>query len=121
MARFSSVSISQLAPVVALAWRVTNSSTPSTLSSRGSHFGIVAAQVLNETSGLPWQVPQAKPAGPRVFQSSLALSIAHMPGFSIGSRLSRFSTGGGRLLGIVERGLERGRRLQRLQERDHVA
>src|SRR6478736_2019263 len=99
MARLSSVSISQLAPVVALAWRVTNSSTPSTLLRRGSHFGIDAAQVLNVVCGSLWQVLHEKPIELFCFHSSCALSTAHMPGFSIGSRLSRFSTGGGRLVG----------------------
>src|SRR4249920_3501943 len=91
--------MSQLAPVVAFAWRVTNSSTLSALFSRGSHFGIDAAQVLNEVFGSLWHVLQEEPVDPVCFQSSCALSTAHMAGFSIGSRLSRFSTGGGRLVG----------------------
>src|SRR6185312_7712754 len=100
MARFSSVSMSQSAPVVALAWRVTNSSTPRTLFRRGSHFGIDAAQVLNDDDGSLWHVLQENPVDPLFFQSSCALSIAHMPGFSIGSRFSRFSTGAGRFSGL---------------------
>src|SRR5215475_6898487 len=99
MARFSSVSISQSAPVVALAWRVTYSSTPRTFSSLGSHFGIDAAQVLNSALALAWQLWHDLPAAPACFQSSCALSTDHIAGFSIGSRFSRFSTGGGRLLG----------------------
>ncbi len=85
--------------MVALAWRVTNSSTPSTLLSRGSHFGIDAAQVLKVSFGSLWQVLQEKPIELFSFQSSCALSTAHMPGFSIGSRFSRFSTGAERLFG----------------------
>src|SRR4029077_14530551 len=100
MARFSSVSINQSAPVVALAWRVTNSSTPSTLLSRGSDLGIDAAQVLNDAAGSLWHVLHENPADCFCFQSSCALSTAHMPGFSIGSRFSRFSTGGGRFSGL---------------------
>src|SRR5665213_3922125 len=99
MSRFSSVSISHLAPVVAAAWRVTNSSTPSTLFSRGSHFGIDAAQVLHCVSGLLWQVLQDLPDAMDFVHSALALSTAHMPGFSSESRFSRFSTGAGRLFG----------------------
>ena len=38
----------------------------------------------------------------------------------MGSRLARFSTGCRTLVGIVEHGLERRRRFQRLEERDHV-
>src|SRR5665213_1090117 len=90
MARLSSVSISHAAPVVALAWRVMNSSTPSTFLSRGPHIGIEAAQVLNVAAGLLWQLLQDFPPGPFSFQRACALSIVQMPGFSIGSRLSRF-------------------------------
>src|SRR6185437_9345127 len=77
-------------PVVALAWRVTNSSTPSTLLSRGSHFGMEVAQVLKLAAGLLWQVLQEKPVGPRCFHKASAFSMTHMPGFSMGSRLSSF-------------------------------
>src|SRR6266851_2835288 len=92
--------MSHVAPVVALAWRVTNSSTPSTLFRRGSHFGVDAAQVLNSAFALLWQLAQDLPSAPACFQSSCDLSTAHMPGFSIASRLSRFSTGAGRLSGL---------------------
>ena len=37
---------------------------------------------------------------PLLLPSSCALSTAHMPGFSIGSRFSRFSTGAGRFSGL---------------------
>src|SRR4029077_10013064 len=72
---------------------------PSTLSRRGSHFGIPAAQLLKRSSALLWQPEHEEPFGPRVSQCCHAFSYAHKPGFTTSSRLSRRSTGGGRLLG----------------------
>src|SRR5215831_20619899 len=50
--------------------RVTNSSTPSTLVRRGSHFGMVAAQLLNAKPALAWHEAHEAPAGPGVAQSA---------------------------------------------------
>ena len=55
MSVFSRDCISQSLPAVALAWRVMNSSAPSTFLSRGSHLGISTAQRLKLVSGVAWQ------------------------------------------------------------------
>jgi hypothetical protein len=52
------------------------------------------------SAALAWQLWHDLPAAPACFQSSCALSTAHMPGFSIGSRFSRFSIGAGRFSGL---------------------
>src|SRR5689334_7228385 len=79
-----------------------NSSTPSTLFSRGSHLGIEVAQVLKLAAGLLWQVLQEKPVGPRFFHKASAFSMTHMAGLFMGSRLSSFPSAFGRLLGSSE-------------------
>ena len=79
---------------------MTNSSTPSTLFSRASHFGIAAAQVRSDWAGSEWQEAQLVPAGPAVFQSAVARSsTSHMAGLIRASRLSRCSIGAGRFMG----------------------
>ena len=97
-----------VAPVVALAWRVTNSSTPRTLLSRGSHFGIDAAQVLNDSCGSLWQVLQDDPLGACLLPQLLRLVDRPHAGIfdriEIVALLDRSRT----LVRIVELGLEYG-------------
>src|SRR5262249_31783758 len=121
MAMFSSLCISQLAPVVALAWRKTNSSMPSTLSRRGSKRGIAAAQLLKRAAASPWQGAQAKPEeASRLGLGSAPLSNAPLGGIGGGIEIVARFDRGVTLPGIVDRGREFRGRLQRLQERNDV-
>src|SRR5881394_2533985 len=77
-----------------------NSSTPTTRFNLDSKRGMCAAHVLNDVSGVAWQDAHDLPLLPLRLKTSLPRSRANMAGFSVGSRLSRLSTGGGRVLGF---------------------
>ena len=109
--------MSQSAPVVALAWRVTNSSTPSTLLSRGSHFGISTAQRLKLVSGVG---VAGRPAVGRLLEQRRTGLDAIGGGIDEGIERVAVLDRHRPLLGIVERIGELRRRLQRLEERHHV-
>ena len=100
---------------------MTNSSTPSTLFSRGSHFGIDAAQVLNDAVAIAVASGAGEPAATVLLPELLRLLDRPHAGIDdrveVVALLDRRRT----LARVVEFGLEYGRRLQRLQERDDVA